>query len=58
MASETEVEVPPATTRVFPMRLRIDPGVVAKGSHRIEVDVRAREDERISARERAVFLVR
>jgi cytochrome c oxidase accessory protein FixG len=58
VASEDEVEVPPATTRVFPMRLRIDRGVVSKGSHRIEVEVRAREDAKIAARERAVFLVR
>ena len=58
VASEDEVEVPPATTRVFPMRLRIDPGVASKGSHRIEVEVRAREDAKIAARERAVFLVR
>ncbi|MCG6874768.1 MAG: cytochrome c oxidase accessory protein CcoG [Betaproteobacteria bacterium] len=58
VASENEVEVPPATTRVFPMRLRIDRGVVPKGSHRIEVEVRAREDAKIAARERAVFLVR
>ena len=58
VASEAEVEVPPATTRVFPMRLRIDPGVASKGSHRIEVEVHARDNHRISAREKAVFLVR
>lgn len=58
VASETEVELPPATTRQFPMRLRIDPGVVSKGSHRIEVEVRALEDAKVVAREKAVFLVR
>jgi len=58
VASESEVELPPATTRQFPMRLRIDPGVAAKGSHRIEVEVRALDDPGIVAREKAVFLVR
>ena len=58
VASESEVELPPATTRQFPMRLRIDPGVVSKGSHPIEVEVRARDDPSVAAREKAVFLVR
>jgi cytochrome c oxidase accessory protein FixG len=58
VASESELELPPAATRQFPMRLRIDLGVVAKGSHRIEVEVRALEEPAIAAREKAVFLVR
>jgi hypothetical protein len=32
--------------------------VVSQGSHRIEVEVRAVEDAKIVAREKAVFLVR
>jgi cytochrome c oxidase accessory protein FixG len=58
VASETEVELPPAATRQFPMRLRIDRGVVSKGSHRIEVEVSALGDAKVVAREKAVFLVR
>jgi cytochrome c oxidase accessory protein FixG len=58
VASDREVEVPSATTRIFPMRLRIDPGVVAKGSHRIEVEVQAVDDPKVVAHENAVFLVR
>jgi len=58
VASEPEVEVPPATTAQFAMRLRIDPGVAAKGSHRIEVEVQAVEDAAIATRERSIFLVR
>jgi cytochrome c oxidase accessory protein FixG len=58
VASDREVEVPSATSRIFPMRLRIDPGVVAKGSHRIEVEVQAIDDPNVAERENAVFLVR
>jgi hypothetical protein len=58
VASETEIEVPPATTAQFPMRLRIDPGVAGKGSHRIEIEVRAVDNASIAAREKSVFLVR
>jgi polyferredoxin len=58
VASESEVEVPAATTRQVPLRVQIDPGTTGKGSHRIEIDVRAVDDERIAAREPAAFLVR
>jgi cytochrome c oxidase accessory protein FixG len=58
VASESEVEVPAATTRQVPLRVQIDPGATAKGSHRIEVEVKAVDDGRIVAREQAVFLVR
>ena len=58
IASESEVEVPAATTRQVPLRVQIDPGAIAKGSHRFEVEVKAVDDERIVAREQAVFLVR
>jgi cytochrome c oxidase accessory protein FixG len=58
VASAPEVEVPAATTRQVPVRIQIDGGIAAKGSHRIEIDVRALDDESITAREKAVFLVR
>ncbi|HSD42638.1 MAG TPA: cytochrome c oxidase accessory protein CcoG [Burkholderiales bacterium] len=58
VASETEVEVPAATTRQVPLRVQIDPGAMSKGSHRIEIDVQAVDDARIYAREQTVFLVR
>ncbi len=57
VASETEVEVPAATSRQVPLRIQIDPGATPKGSHRIAVEVKAADDERIVAREQAVFLV-
>jgi cytochrome c oxidase accessory protein FixG len=58
ITSAPEVEVPAATTRQVPVRIQIDGGVAAKGSHRIAIDVRALDDESIAAREKAVFLVR
>jgi polyferredoxin len=58
VAGETEVELPAATTRQFPMRLQIDAGAAGAGSHRIVVEVGAIDDPTISAREQAVFLVR
>jgi cytochrome c oxidase accessory protein FixG len=58
VASDSEVEVPSATTKIFPIRLRIDPGVIGKGSHRIEVEVRAIDNADLAAREGAVFIVR
>jgi len=58
VASDAEVEVPPATTRQIPVRLRIDPGVAGKGSHEIVIEVRSADDPRIVAREKSVFMVR
>jgi cytochrome c oxidase accessory protein FixG len=58
VASETEVEVPAATTRQIPVRLRIDPGVVGKGSHGIVIEVQSVDDPEVLAREKSVFMVR
>jgi cytochrome c oxidase accessory protein FixG len=58
VASESEVEVPAATTRQVPLRLQIGAGAAGRGSHPIEVEVRSADDESIAARERSVFLVR
>jgi cytochrome c oxidase accessory protein FixG len=58
VASDDEVDVPAATTRQVPVRLRIDPGVADKGAHKIMIEVRALDDESIAAREKSVFMVR
>jgi cytochrome c oxidase accessory protein FixG len=58
VASDAEIEVPPATTRQVPVRLRIDPGAAGKGAHGIEIEVRAVDDPSIVAREKSVFMVR
>jgi hypothetical protein len=43
---------------MVPVRLRIDAGAARAGSHRIEFDVGAVGEPRVSVRERAAFLVR
>jgi cytochrome c oxidase accessory protein FixG len=58
VASDAEVEVPAATTRQVPLRIRVEPGATAKGSHRIEVEVQSLDEAGVVAREQAVFLVR
>jgi polyferredoxin len=58
VAGETEVELPAATTRQFPIRLQIDAGAAGSGSHKIMIEVDAVDDASISAREKSVFLVR
>jgi cytochrome c oxidase accessory protein FixG len=57
VASESEVEVPAATTRQVPLRLQVGAGAAEKGSHRIAIEVRAVDDASISAYEKSVFLV-
>jgi len=58
VASDAEIDVPPATTRQVPVRLRIDPGAAGKGAHGIEIEVRSVDDPSIVAREKSVFMVR
>jgi cytochrome c oxidase accessory protein FixG len=58
IAGESEIELPPATTRQFPVRVQIDAGAVPAGSHKFIIEVDAVDDPSISAREKSVFLVR
>jgi cytochrome c oxidase accessory protein FixG len=58
VASDPEVEVPAASTRQVPVRLRIGPGAAGKGAHPIVIEVRALDDPGIAAREKSVFMVR
>ncbi len=58
VAGESFIEVPAATAIMVPMRLRIAAGEASPGSHRIEFLVHALDNERITAREKSVFLIR
>ena len=58
VASDEVVEMPGASTRMVPVRLRGALGKLGPGSHKIEFDVTAADDAAIAARERSVFLVR
>jgi cytochrome c oxidase accessory protein FixG len=51
------VDIPGATTRMVPVRLRVQAGALHSGSHRIEFEVSAADDASIVARERSIFLV-
>ncbi len=57
VAESDAVEIPGATTRMVPVRLRVEMGKLAAGSHKIEFDVAAADDAAIVARERSIFLV-
>jgi polyferredoxin len=56
VASEAIAEVPGATTKTIPVRVRIAPGKGKPGSNKIEFEVQAVNHEAIRVREKAVFL--
>jgi cytochrome c oxidase accessory protein FixG len=58
VAEDQAVDIPGATTRMVPIRLRVDAGQLQSGSHKIEFEVAAADDASIVARERSIFLVR
>ncbi|MGE5823107.1 MAG: cytochrome c oxidase accessory protein CcoG [Bacteroidota bacterium] len=58
LASPAEVDVDGASSREVPVRLRIDAGAAAPGTHRIEFEVRALEERDVKVEEKSVFIVR
>jgi len=58
VAEDETVDIPGASSRMVPIRLRVDAGQVPSGSHKIEFEVLAADDASIVARERSIFLVR
>ena len=58
VAGEETVDIPGASARMVPVRLRVETGKLAAGSHRIEFEVTAADNTAVIARERSVFLVR
>jgi cytochrome c oxidase accessory protein FixG len=58
VAGEDVVEVPAATTRMIPVRLRIEADEGRPGPHRIEFGVEALDAPNIKSRERSTFMVR
>ena len=43
---------------MVPVRLRVDAGQVASGTHKIRFSVRAMDDPRVAVEEQSVFIVR
>jgi cytochrome c oxidase accessory protein FixG len=58
VAGESRVRVAAAGVRAVPVRLRVQAGQVAAGSHRIRFTVVALGDEKAQVRENSVFIVR
>ncbi len=58
VADADTVEIPGATTRMVPVRLRVEKGRLPVGSHKIEFEVTAADNAAIVAHERSIFLVR
>ena len=58
IATEPSVLNGPTESRMVPVRVRIDPGRVAPGTHKIVFGVRAMDDASIAVQEPSVFIVR
>jgi len=58
VADDAAVEIAGASTRMVPVRLRIEAGQLHSGSHKIEFEVSALDDASIVTREHSIFLVR
>lgn len=57
VASDDVIQVPAATTRQVPLRLRIEGGMADRGAHKILIQVQAVDDPSIAAVEDSVFIV-
>ncbi|MDH4174773.1 MAG: cytochrome c oxidase accessory protein CcoG, partial [Betaproteobacteria bacterium] len=55
---EAVIEVDGAASRLVPVRVRIERGAVAAGTHRIEFGIQSTDDPGVAVREKSVFIVR
>jgi cytochrome c oxidase accessory protein FixG len=58
LAVEPRVEVGAADGRMVLVRVRVDPGAAAAGTHPIQFRIHALDDERVAVQEKSVFIVR
>jgi cytochrome c oxidase accessory protein FixG len=58
IAGAARVAVGPATSRIVPLRVRVERDEVTPGTHAIEFEVRALDAHGVSVHERSVFIVR
>jgi cytochrome c oxidase accessory protein FixG len=58
LATEARVRLAAAEIRMVPVRVRADPALVPRGTHKIQFSVRALDDERVAVTEKSVFLMR
>jgi cytochrome c oxidase accessory protein FixG len=57
IVSDTDFEMPAATTKVIPARIRIPAGTSKKGSTKIIFTVRDLDNEKVTVSEKAAFLI-
>jgi len=58
LVGEPSIEVPGASARLVPLKLRVSPSQVKAGKHPITIDVQAEDDPGVSVREKTIFIVR
>jgi len=58
LAGESRVELAPATSRMVPVRVRVEPWAAQPGTHRIQFKVSAVGVEGVAVSEKSVFIVR
>jgi len=58
VAGEARAVVEPASSRMVPVRVRVEPAAAQAGTHRIEFTVRAVDAGDVVVREKSVFIVR
>ncbi len=58
VASAAIVELPGASTRLIPVRVRVQPGCAQPGSHRIEFELRELDGDHDHVEEKSVFIIR
>lgn len=57
IVSDAEFDMPAATTRYVPARIRVPAVIAKKGSHKIFFTVRDLDNEKVSVTEKAAFLI-
>jgi cytochrome c oxidase accessory protein FixG len=58
VAGKSRIELEPASSRMVPVRVRLEPSAAQPGTHKIEFMVRAVGVEGVAVREKSVFIVR
>jgi len=58
LASEATVALEGAAALMVPVKVRVQPGALPAGTHRIDFSVRALDDARVAVQEKSVFIVR
>ena len=58
VAGKSRVDLPPASTRMVALKVRVQPGPVGPGTHKIRFVIEAEDDARVFVAEKSVFIVR